>query len=98
MTKHTPTPWAVSDDGGPCIETEGGGRTVAILGEDPQMTEGEHKANAAHIVRCVNTHAALLAALKRIAVGTTFGNSTEPAWVLNTIALDAIALATPEAA
>jgi hypothetical protein len=58
-TKHTPTPWKVMrrDSG---WDIKAGSREVAVVfsrGDDVQQ------ANAAHIVRCVNSHEALVQAL-----------------------------------
>lgn len=54
-TTHTPTPWTVSGD-----YIQGIGQIC--LSE----TAEEDVANAAHIVRCVNAHDALVAALRTI--------------------------------
>lgn len=60
MSAHTPTPWAI--DGGDIAI----GGVVCILadycGPDYAGTQ-ERIANAAHIVRCVNLHDELVAAL-----------------------------------
>jgi hypothetical protein len=64
-TKHTPTPWFAgtecSEDyyySGYCIGTAINKADVCFYGVE--------KANAAHIVRCVNSHDALVGALKGV--------------------------------
>src|SRR5262245_49527657 len=56
--KHSPLPWRVGD----------AGHTVfAAPGSSPLMVAQRiQPANSEHIVRCVNAHAALVAALKRL--------------------------------
>lgn len=69
-TKHTPAPWRhfpyAGQDYGICAENDTTGRDLAIVRGD-RGNQGEHgdDANAAHIVRCVNSHDALLEALQQ---------------------------------
>ena len=63
---HTATPWAVYDDSNleyPNIEVEGGSEKICpeVYGED----HSQAVANAAFIVRCVNSHEALLEAARQ---------------------------------
>jgi hypothetical protein len=67
--KHTPTPWTA--DG---FDVECGLTTICTTypdahGIEPYGVDNNQiaEANAAHIVRCVNSHAALVAALEHIA-------------------------------
>lgn len=78
MSAHTPTPWADPRfDGAPgSIWTTDGSKQIASC--DWRDAEGnntcaeladsmdERRANAAHIVRCVNAHDALVAAAERL--------------------------------
>jgi hypothetical protein len=69
--KHSKTPWTytispstlrvfIHEDGDPA-------GPIAVLGRGYTKTENlDLEANAAHIVRCVNIHEALVGALKRI--------------------------------
>ncbi|MDP2952895.1 MAG: hypothetical protein Q8O76_06235 [Chloroflexota bacterium] len=64
-TEHTPTPWVVDakpimGNSGPAIRTVG--RHIARMG----WNDEEDKANAAFIVRAVNSHDGLLAAVKAL--------------------------------
>jgi hypothetical protein len=59
-TSHTPTPWEVC---GHYIRPKLPESGIQIA-EFPLFLEN-HKANAAHIVRCVNAHDDLVAALQR---------------------------------
>lgn len=71
---HTPTPWRVDDDfdvGGD-LRIEGPGRYyIADMWTErlPRESFEQARADAAHIVRCVNSHAALVAALRTVTVG-----------------------------
>lgn len=61
MSKHTPTPWGVPDGGTqPTITTADESKHIATMAD----TGDEMEANAAFIVRAVNCHEALVAALK----------------------------------
>lgn len=64
--KHTPTPWIV--------ENNGSARSVPIFKDQDHIASvwnvgeghGGRHANAAHIVKCVNAHDALVSALKSV--------------------------------
>ena len=67
-TLHTPTPWTrmgtiiFCPEPGPYI-----GQTRALVGKNDNecfQNEETAKANAAHIVKCVNAHDGLIAAIK----------------------------------
>lgn len=64
-TKHTPGPWAL-DEYKSVVDEKG--QTVLANGFSMVMSYGEDqkvaKANAAHIVKCVNMHDELVEALK----------------------------------
>lgn len=69
-TNHTPTPWT-NDNGR--IRGERGFAVADILWQNPSTSPDGMKAgsaaaeaNAAHIVRCVNTHDELIYALDRL--------------------------------
>lgn len=76
MSTHTATPWTVEDERGTMRSLSGGGRFLLRskndgsfgvfvgFGEDGVTTDEEDAANAALIVRAVNCHADLLAALE----------------------------------
>ena len=73
MRKHTPIPWAISDVGiGFEIEALVDGKlsiiaqTQQLRPNDRDVNHTERKANAAFIVRAVNSHDALVAALKEL--------------------------------
>lgn len=59
-TPPTPTPWHMFQNGykNVCIESE----RKQVLAWMEQKDDALNLANAAHIVRCVNSHAALVAA------------------------------------
>jgi hypothetical protein len=61
-TQHTPTPWHVNKDDPAAIFNSMGGYVTRIDGNAVQ-TRAAIEANAAHIVRCVNAHDELVAAL-----------------------------------
>jgi hypothetical protein len=73
--QHTPTPWKLNDvhhDGGRWITTDGKCSVRVIHGEfmvkkRREITEQERDANAALIVRAVNSHQALVGALENAA-------------------------------
>jgi hypothetical protein len=67
MNEHTPTPWRAVIYGNSEWEVWGGDLLVADVTtpEDPLQPEVA-EANAAFIVRAVNSHTALLAALKSV--------------------------------
>ena len=81
--KHTPTPWAVDHD---AISAQGQHIAGCIgLDGDDYATQ---KANAAHIVRCVNAHDDLVSALQMVCdSGVALADSIEKAM------LDALAKA-----
>jgi phosphohistidine swiveling domain-containing protein len=62
---HTPTPWKIASDTGPCVISNGE-REIGECYEDGETQVAEDEANAAHIVKCVNAHGELVAALERI--------------------------------
>jgi hypothetical protein len=57
-TKHTPAPWYTDNA---CICASNGRALIAI---EDIACEDEDENNAAHIVRCVNAHDELVAALR----------------------------------
>ena len=59
-TKHTPTPWIHLEGGDGHFSITGDGKEVAFTPPDYPFVHA--RANAAHIVRCVNSHDDLLAA------------------------------------
>ena len=68
--EHTPTPWEVIETFDydfqiyPKGNVEAGHNQIAVI---PATGDGDDKANANHIVHCVNLHDELVAALKKIA-------------------------------
>jgi hypothetical protein len=63
--QHTPTPWCYAPDS-KHIRIHGGGMDHPIAWT-PRLFDGAlDQANAAHIVRCVNSHDVLLAALREL--------------------------------
>lgn len=67
MSAHTPGPWEVSiaptEDNG-CVIVGPNGRTICECYADGEEQDEEDRCNAQHIVRCVNAHDDLLAALR----------------------------------
>jgi len=70
VTKHSPTPWRVIrfGIGGPCIVegSDDGFRFIASptsRNTDPAVERQQQDVDAAHIVKCVNHHDELVAAL-----------------------------------
>jgi hypothetical protein len=62
--QHTPTPWMVEEDGeGVQTISRGGGRDGDIV-TNIRYADSRGKADAAHIVKCVNAHDALLEAVR----------------------------------
>jgi hypothetical protein len=70
---HTPTPWHVFDDKAECPGIEAENVTIVVFGDKLTITEDcgvqgetaeEARANAAFIVRAVNSHDALVEALE----------------------------------
>ena len=77
-TQHTPTPWAFD---GYSI-TDESGKTVSNVFESGAISVAEQCANARMIVRAVNAHADLVAALELI-----HANAAEsPEWIRARIA------------
>lgn len=70
-TNHTATPWVANKiEGKPSFNIRAGLESVAMVYEfigSPTLNDrhGEGAANAAHIVRCVNSHDALVQALRK---------------------------------
>lgn len=68
MNAHTPTPWRVGDAGhtifGPLSQAPCPITVAMIPAPTPRCTLDERRANAAFICRAVNSHEALVAALK----------------------------------
>jgi len=67
--KHTPTPWKLETrkPGQFAIKGDDGTYTVALIETfDPRVEHAEDSANAAFIVRAVNSHEELLAIVKDI--------------------------------
>ena len=96
MNKNTPTPWKVFDRPGTlAIMTSGKpGKTEIIhwSGFDASHFPSQAKANAYFIVKAVNSHAALLDALKRIADTDQYPDHEDTAAELREIARGALAL------
>lgn len=95
QTTHTPTPWKISTRDPSTIVS--GKRWVATSSRNGVLVD-DMMYNAAHIVRCVNSHDALLAACKELAADlashATFGlNAREVAMLRRAEA--AIQLAEP---
>lgn len=70
-TKHTPTPWFVMKEVGPCQERLISGKPFYPDHGDPLFhvtvtgnSDEEREANTDFVIRAVNSHDALLAALK----------------------------------
>jgi len=65
---NTPTPWVIEPNGS-CFnvlrESGGSGHHLILVGMEYNQ-EGEHEANAVFIVRAVNAHEKLLAAVKMV--------------------------------
>lgn len=61
--QHTPTPWKVNGIDHIFTTNE---KLIATTFIDAGMTREDRKANAEHIVRCVNSHDALVGALRDI--------------------------------
>ena len=61
---HTPTPWTVGIKYDTFVEITNGSKTIATVGEANIYPQIEADAN--HIVRCVNTHDALVEALRAL--------------------------------
>jgi hypothetical protein len=61
--EHTPTPWALTESGtnGKNVEQD----KMAFFCD----TTGKQKANAKHIVKCVNMHDGLLNSLEKLLLG-----------------------------
>lgn len=65
---HTPTPWKIGLNPGPMIYATKQGVQVADLTFD---VVSERHANALHIVKCVNSHDSLIAALESFVTQAT---------------------------
>jgi hypothetical protein len=64
--KHTPTPWHIGSKVPNFIYARDGLDIIAQCDSANESTRAEENANAAHIVRCVNAHDALVAALDNL--------------------------------
>ena len=64
MNKHTSTPWHVTDDGDVAAIVDGAESLLADTLTHQSINRFNHRENAAHIVRCVNSHEALVKALQ----------------------------------
>ena len=65
-TMHSPTPWKIADwSPGDDIVQAGSGAKIAAI-RSTGWPSAETKANAAHIVKCVNQHDILAEALDRV--------------------------------
>lgn len=62
---HSPLPWIISNQGKSHIVTTPGGKFIAAT-DYSYGEEGVFQANAAHIVKCVNSHDDLVDALREI--------------------------------
>ena len=68
QVKHTPTPWKLAADGRTIYTSMAQGfpdNIIASTARSIYGQVGDPKANAEHIVRCVNSHDALLEACQR---------------------------------
>ncbi|MCK8788244.1 hypothetical protein M0638_28235, partial [Roseomonas sp. NAR14] len=63
-TKHTPMPWSIDQDGKTALITSNG-ELIAECGIS-DLPVKQDQANAAFIVRAVNAHDALVAALREL--------------------------------
>ena len=65
---HTPLPWRLGRNGADCLIFKGEHKFVADCDSADEDSDGtdEDRANAAFIVRAVNSHAALVATLENI--------------------------------
>ena len=83
-TQHTPTPWQFDNDDilGP------DGRLIAAMADDDGVPFRNEIANAAFIVRAVNTHGKLLAACKALLDIANFNDlsNTDAKWISDAIA------------
>jgi hypothetical protein len=61
---HTPTPWHIGMKPGPTVYGPKGEQIVNP--HNVLMDDAENRANALHIVMCVNAHAELVEAIKQI--------------------------------
>ena len=66
MSDHTPTPWWFCEESFYIKSEEGNQDGIPTHIANVSGAGGEMRANAAHIVHCVNAHADLLAALEEI--------------------------------
>ena len=73
-TKHTPTPWRVIKNGR--IVWHKGGDIGEIVVRSGNYDEAQ--ANAEHIVKCVNSHDALIEALKGLVDWVMFNTDAIP--------------------
>lgn len=65
---HTPTPWHTRSAMGWSIDDEGGNQLAICRGNYSATTPHGDTDNAAFIVRCVNSHGALVKALRDLLV------------------------------
>ena len=77
MSKHTPTPWHTMHNK---LESSicGEGQFVARVDGSETQTREEGEANADHIVKCVNAHDELVAALRDVLADSDAGNGETP--------------------
>ena len=70
MSEHTPIPWSISKRGVACICANTPNSNIIVncggWGNNTHEIIPEQEANAALIVKAVNSHDALVAALKRV--------------------------------
>jgi len=80
MAKHTATPWKVWDfevaDIVSINQQDGGSRIADIPNGGPS---GDKRANAAHIVKCVNNHDALVRVIRLLGQADALGYVGEQA-------------------
>jgi|SRR3990172_608475 len=69
MTKHTATPWVFSEDRTMIYTSGNAPFGYKVIKPNNDSREDEATANTAFIVRAVNSHEALVDALKRISNG-----------------------------
>lgn len=102
MSAHTPTPWRIGHRKNLVVASKNTASTVKRTSvahcmfthsDSPNKSlpgPDECEANAAHIIRCVNSHAALCAALEKIAAYTK-PTGSQGGSIVNEIAIAAMA-------
>lgn len=89
--KHTDTPWQLFDSSSVIAVDQH--RAIAICSNVGGIDDQQSKANAAHIVRCVNSHDELVKALELIANQSRDGDIPQQVVRMQRIARAALAKA-----